>query len=85
MSDNITILSEQHRVSFDTNNTAATVIKMARNITSEWASSARVLKQGEPGAELLSDGRIRFKIGDGSNTWSNLPYAVCAVDDGELT
>lgn len=58
--------------------------KLRRNTSSNWGSSTEVLAQGEPCAEILSDGRIAFKIGDGVNQWANLPYAICAVDDGEL-
>lgn len=68
--------------SYTSNNTVATYILLRRKTSTEWASSGYIPKLGEPCFETDS---YRYKIGDGANTWANLPYAVCAVDDGELT
>ena len=59
--------------------------KLKRDTAAGWANIKVPPMQGEPCAELLPDGRIRFKIGDGIHTFNYLPYAICGVDDGELT
>lgn len=83
--DNVTVISEYSPSNYKSTGLAFDLtIKLKRNTSSGWGSSTIVPAQGEPCAEILSDGRIRFKIGDGTNQWANLPYAVCAVDDGEL-
>lgn len=42
--------------------------------TENWESNNPVLLNGEIGIEKLSDGNKKIKIGDGENSWSNLPY-----------
>lgn len=47
---------------------------VVRNDTaSNWNTSNPILLKGEIGFEL-GGSEIKFKIGDGTNTWSNLPY-----------
>lgn len=50
-----------------------TVIKHRRGTQAQWAASNRVLADGEKGFER---DRNRFKIGDGTKTWSQLKYFV---------
>ena len=91
MSDNLTVLSEEKisnvgDIPSQPGVAAAVRYKMRRNTTTGWVNSSGIIpSQGEPCAEMLSDGRVAFKIGDGINQWVNLPYAIGAVDDGELT
>jgi hypothetical protein len=72
-------------------------LQMRRGLASEWASTNPILARAEFGVEKSdSDSTIRFKIGDGSTAWNDLPYAggggggswgsiVGAIDDqGDL-
>jgi len=43
--------------------------------TADWAANNLVLGSGEIGIERVSSSDIRIKVGDGSSTWSALPYA----------
>lgn len=43
--------------------------------TAAWAANNRVLRAGEIGVEVVSGSDVRIKIGDGSATFSALPYA----------
>jgi len=43
--------------------------------TADWAANNIVLGSGEIGIERVSATDIRIKVGDGSATWSALPYA----------
>ena len=45
-------------------------LKFRRGTTNEWVQSTRPLAQGEPGFDVVSGA---LKIGDGMNTWQNLP------------
>ena len=66
-----------------------TKIKNARIIlrndtTENWATSELILMKGEPAAEFTVDNTVKLKIGDGINTWANLPYvAAQAENNGE--
>jgi hypothetical protein len=51
-------------------------ILLRRGTTAEWNAANPILTLGEPAAELKTNGQVFFKIGDGINTWSNLPYFV---------
>lgn len=53
-------------------------LKFKRKTTAGWAALNPVLLPGEPGVEVLSNGRERLKLGDGSKAWDLLPY----FDDG---
>jgi len=46
-------------------------IKLRRGTLSEWVAANPVLRTGEPGFETDSG---KLKIGDGTSTWSQLPY-----------
>jgi hypothetical protein len=43
--------------------------------TADWAANNIVLGSGEIGIERVSSSDIRIKVGDGTSTWSALPYA----------
>lgn len=49
----------------------ANLIQLRRDSSIAWNNVNPVLSQGEPGFEIDSG---RVKIGDGINSWSNLPY-----------
>ena len=49
-------------------------IQNRRGTTAEWTTSNPVLGFGEIGVEVTTTGATRFKIGNGSSTWSALPY-----------
>ena len=57
----------------------ATLIQLRRDTESNWTSNDPTLANGEFGVETDST-PIKFKIGDGSNSWSSLPY-YAAIDD----
>jgi hypothetical protein len=45
-----------------------------RGNNSAWTGANPILAEGEMGIEITAGGNRLFKIGDGANTWSNLPY-----------
>ena len=49
-------------------------IQLRRGTTVEWNDANPVLAFGEPGVEVKTDTTLSVKIGDGSSTWSALPY-----------
>lgn len=53
--------------------------------TENWNSSSTVLLNGEIGIETTTENTKRFKIGDGSKTWSELPYATSSTILNNLT
>lgn len=53
--------------------------------TENWNSSSTVLLNGEIGIETTLENTKRFKIGDGSKTWSELPYATSSTILNNLT
>jgi hypothetical protein len=55
-------------------------IQQKRKTTAEWAALNPVLLVGEPGIEVLLDGSTRTKFGDGTKTWSQLPYLEAAAE-----
>jgi len=52
---------------------AQTIIKLRRGTASQWTSADPVLAAGEIGLETNTN---RTKYGDGTTTWSALPYSV---------
>lgn len=56
-------------------------ILLKRGTTAEWATNNIVLEFGRPGVEMTTDGKIKFKIGDGENSWSSLPYVSGDVSE----
>jgi hypothetical protein len=57
----------------------ATLIQLRRDSGANWTSNDPTLANGEFGVEDDAS-PIKFKIGDGSNSWSSLPY-YAAIDD----
>lgn len=49
-------------------------IPQKNDTTQAWNSSNLVLKSGEIGVEITTNGQKRIKFGDGVNTWNKLPY-----------
>jgi hypothetical protein len=85
MTENVNIITESTTTTYDSLTSSATVtILLRRKSETEWLNSSYIPKAGEPCAELSDDRYIRFKIGDGIHRWTELPYAICGVDDGEL-
>lgn len=58
-------------------NTLKTRIKHACKTESEWSSLNPILFEGEVG--YINDGH--YKIGDGTSTWSELPYVIPTKSD----
>ena len=56
-------------------------ILLKRGTTAEWAANNIVLEFGRPGVEMTTEGKIKFKIGDGENSWSSLPYVSGDVSE----
>jgi hypothetical protein len=54
-------------------------MQQRRGTAEQWASSNPVLSPGEVGFETDNN---KFKIGDGVNTWNNLPYFINEDDIG---
>ena len=48
-------------------------IKVRRGTAAQWTSSNPVLAAGEPGHELDTG---KLKVGNGTSTWSELPYFI---------
>ena len=56
-------------------NTLNTRIVLRNDSTANWLSNdTQVLLKGEVGIEFLENGKVKMKIGDGTNPWSALPY-----------
>lgn len=53
--------------------------------TENWKNNNPVLLDGEIGIEKLLDGNKKIKIGDGENSWYNLPYVEGASSDEFVT
>lgn len=65
------------------NNTLETRIIICNDTTVNWGTSTKVLLKGEIGIEFLADGTPKFKIGNGTDTFANLPYAT--MTQAEIT
>ena len=50
-------------------------IKTKKDTQANWESANPVLKDGEEILVVCSDGKTRRKIGDGTSSYSSLPYA----------
>ena len=57
-----------------------TIITLRQGTTEQWSRSTVILALGEIGLEYLADGSTRFKAGNGSSLWADLPY----VASGEI-
>jgi hypothetical protein len=55
----------------------ATRIQVRRGTTSEWNTANPILTEGEFGYNTTLD---KFKIGDGTSTWSVLEYVPTSAD-----
>lgn len=65
--------------------TLNTRIVLRNDSSANWLTyETKVLLKGEVGVEYLEDGTPRFKIGDGTKTWAELPYYE-GVFDKDLT
>ena len=62
-------------------NILKTRIQHKIDTSANWTSSNLILKNGELGIERTIDNKIKIKIGDGINTWTNLPYATSESND----
>lgn len=56
------------------NKTFETKLAIVNKTTAEWASEATVPVKGCPCVEWTAEGKPKMKVGDGVNTWNNLPY-----------
>lgn len=57
-----------------------TRILLCTDTSANWASSAKVLLKGEFGIELTT-GTPKIKVGDGVNTFADLPYATMTPEE----
>lgn len=58
------------------------LIEFRRDISANWTSVNPTLASGEPGFETDTG---KLKIGDGSTSWSSLPYVAITEDDIALS
>lgn len=56
------------------------LIQMRRGTTAQWASKNPILAAGEIGVELGALNTEKFKIGNGTNRWADLPYFKNATE-----
>ena len=59
-----------------------TKIILRNDIISTWEQSTIVLEKGEPALEMdLEKGIAKFKVGDGSHTFMDLPYSTATPEE----
>lgn len=58
-----------------------TLIQMRRGTAADWLAEDPILAGGEVGVELDT---LKFKIGNGTDVWSDLPYFVSEDDLGDM-
>lgn len=63
------------------NNVLNTRIVLCNDTSVTWASSDKVLLKGEMAIEFPKSGAPKFKFGDGTNTFANLPYSAMTPDE----
>ena len=63
------------------NNVLKTRIVLCNDTSVAWASSEKVLLKGEMAIELSDSSTPKIKIGDGTNTFANLPYSAMTPDE----
>lgn len=63
------------------NNVLNTRIVLCNDTSVTWASSDKVLLKGEMAIEFPESGAPKFKFGDGTNTFANLPYSTMTHDE----
>ena len=64
--------------------TINTVIVLRNDQTTTWESSDHVMLKGEVGIGYLDNGNVIAKLGDGENTWKDLPQIEGVFED-EIT
>lgn len=64
----------------------STKVLLRNDSTANWTQygGALVLAQGEIAIENCADGTNKIKIGDGTHTWSQLPYLYAGAEVGYL-
>ena len=63
-----------------------TRVILRNDSTANWeASKSTVLLKGEVGIEFTTDNKAKIKVGDGVNTWENLPYLAGEEGGGTVT
>jgi len=67
------------------NNVLNTRIVLCNDTSVTWASSDKVLLKGEMAIEFPESGAPKFKFGDGTNTFANLPYSAMTPDEVSAT
>lgn len=62
-------------------------IQFRRGTTAQWVAEDPILSLGEPGIELKTDDSVALKIGNGTDSWSELSYYSSEdfVTQAELT
>lgn len=50
-------------------------ILQVNKTTAEWGTTSDVISKGLLCVEFLTDGSVKLKVGDGVNSWTDLPYA----------
>jgi hypothetical protein len=60
----------------------STKVQVRRDNAATWTSQNPILAAGEIGFETDN---LRFKIGNGSNTWANLAYQAAVFNGGTIT
>lgn len=63
------------------NNVLKTRIVLCNDTSVAWASSEKVLLKGEMAIELSDSSTPKIKIGDGTNKFSALPYAILTPEE----
>lgn len=63
------------------NNILTTRIILCNDTAVNWGTSKKVLLKGEIGFELLDDGSVKMKSGNGVNTFADLPYVTMTPDE----
>lgn len=63
------------------NNVLNTRIVLCNDTSVAWASSEKVLLKGEMAIELSNSSTPKIKIGDGTNKFSALPYAILTPEE----
>lgn len=60
----------------------AQVIQLRRGSSAEWSAANPLLAEGEIGVELDT---LKWKVGNGDQTWMSLPYASPSGEWVQLT
>lgn len=52
--------------------------------TEQWAAVTRVIPKGFPCVEIVGDGKLRLKLGDGTRAYASLPYLGGELDESAV-